>query len=65
MNIIFNGEMKTCNSQTLGEILVELGMGDMRLATAINGEFIPVSKRFEIHIKDGDFVEALSSMQGG
>jgi sulfur carrier protein len=41
------------------------GFGDALVATALNGEFVPVGSRANIQLKDGDQLEVLAPMQGG
>jgi sulfur carrier protein len=37
----------------------------MKLATALNGEFVSVQARDNINLKEGDKLEVLSPQQGG
>ena len=37
----------------------------MKLATALNGEFISVDERNNTNLKEGDKLEVLSPQQGG
>ena len=50
---------------TLAELLVELGYGDAKVATARNGDFIPLRKRDTIVLTGGDAIEIVSPRQGG
>jgi sulfur carrier protein len=42
-----------------------LGYGEAVVATALNGEFVPVSSRNEARLTEGDRLEILAPMQGG
>ena len=65
MNIVHNGEKVDVTSANLSEILIELGYGDAKVATALNEEFIPAPSRAQTELKDGDRLEVLAPMQGG
>ncbi|WP_312527690.1 sulfur carrier protein ThiS [Paracoccus sp. (in: a-proteobacteria)] len=65
MNIILNGEKQAVTGPSVADVLAEIGLGDARVATALNGEFLPVGLRAVTNLADGDRLEALSSMQGG
>ncbi|MFB9222038.1 sulfur carrier protein ThiS [Paracoccus cavernae] len=65
MNIILNGESRTVTGPTVAAVLAEIGLAEARLATALNGDFLPAGLRATTNLADGDRLEALSSMQGG
>ena len=65
MNIIVNGQKLNISKTNLSIILVELGYKQMKLATALNGDFISVEQRDNTELKDGDKLEILSPQQGG
>ena len=65
MNIIVNGQKLNISKTNLSMILVELGYKQMKLATALNGDFISVEQRDNTELKDGDKLEILSPQQGG
>lgn len=65
MKIEVNGEGRAVAGQTLAEALAELGWGAARVATAVNGEFVPKTMRAGLILKDGDRLEVLAPMQGG
>ena len=65
MNIQLNGETKVTTSTNLLDVLVEFGFADAKVATAINGEFIPVGLRKSTQLTEGDRLEVLAPMQGG
>ena len=41
VKIMVNGEARMTEAQTLGELCRELGLSDVKVATARNGEFVP------------------------
>ena len=60
-----NGEARDVSAATLAEALAELGWGEARVATALNGDFVPASARAGQGLRDGDRLEVLAPMQGG
>lgn len=60
-----NGEPREVNGATLAEALAELGWGTAKVATALNGDFVPASARAGQALREGDRVEVLAPMQGG
>ena len=65
MNIIVNGQNQNISRVNLSMVLEELGYKQMKLATALNGNFISVEQRDNTQLKDGDKLEILSPQQGG
>lgn len=65
MKIDVNGEPKDIASQTLAQALEELGWGEEKVATALNGEFVPAARRADQPLAPGDRLEVLTAMQGG
>ena len=50
---------------TLEELLRERGLGQARVATAVNEEFVAAAERPVHELKDGDRIEIVAPMQGG
>ncbi|SCY14978.1 sulfur carrier protein ThiS [Paracoccus tibetensis] len=65
MKIELNGAERDIAAATVAEALDELGFGDRRVATALNGAFLPASARPVQRLHDGDRLEVLTPMQGG
>ncbi len=65
MKITVNGEARTTKARTLAALCGELGLSEEKVATARNGEFVPVRRRAEVSLADGDVIEVLSPRQGG
>lgn len=65
MNIVVNAERRNVTTETLSEILAELGFTNPAVATAVNGNFVPRPQRAERRLTDGDRLEVLAPMQGG
>ncbi len=65
MRIEVNGTDREVTGPTLHAVLAELGWADARVATALNGDFVPKGVRGETMLKDGDRLEVLAPMQGG
>ena len=65
MEIILNGERCEVSATVLSDALAELGYGTARIATAVNGDFVPASGRARTTLADGDRVEVVAPQQGG
>tara|TARA_R110002012_G_scaffold298841_1_gene497510 strand:- start:92 stop:289 length:198 start_codon:yes stop_codon:yes gene_type:complete len=65
MRIEVNGEMQEVTAATVAEALTQLGWGEAKVATALNGEFLPAAARAGQALQDGDRLEVLAPMQGG
>lgn len=66
MQIILNGEALRLNKTvTLARFLEAQGYGDMRVAVAVNGTFVPKSKHDDTILNADDKVEIVAPMQGG
>lgn len=60
-----NAEPQNVRAATLADVLAELGYAGQKVATAVNGDFVPERLRGETAIVAGDRVEVLSARQGG
>ena len=65
MKISINGIAKDVTSTSLEAVLHEVGYGDTRVATAVNGNFVPVGQRALCQIEAGDQLEIVTPRQGG
>lgn len=65
MRLEVNGEHCEVTGPTLGDALEELGWGEARVATALNGAFVAKTARGGTNLRDGDRLEVLTPMQGG
>lgn len=65
MNIQLNGNPLHTKATTLHNLLIEAGFEEGVVATAINGDFIPLGERADFNLSNGDRVEVLAPMQGG
>ena len=63
--ITVNGESRTTQARTLDELCRELGLSDLKIATARNGAFVPAKSRAETPLAEGDAIEVVSPRQGG
>ena len=64
MSVIVNGQVQPTASN-LDTLLEQLGYQSGVVATALNGRFVPVAERKNIHLTDGDHIEIVAPMQGG
>lgn len=65
MKIDVNGTIHEVEADNLAAALDLLGWTGMRVATAHNGRFVPVSARPQTVLSEGDRLEVLAAMQGG
>ena len=64
MNITLNGTARQTAAATLADLLTEQGFGT-KVATARNGDFVPVALRATTPVTEGDRIEVVAPMQGG
>lgn len=60
-----NGDEISTAVPTLDALLAESGFADMKVATAINGTFVPARQRATRSLADGDHIEVVAARQGG
>lgn len=65
MNIIVNGERQSTKARDLAELCAMLGYGGAKVATALNGDFVPASRRRETALSPDDRIEIVAPRQGG
>ena len=65
MTLTLNGQPADHAAATLAELVAELGLGDAKVATALNGTFVPARARAATQLSEGDRVEVVSPRQGG
>ncbi|MCB1352222.1 MAG: sulfur carrier protein ThiS [Rhodobacteraceae bacterium] len=65
MKICLNGEDRETAGPTLAALVEEAGFASRKIATAVNGEFVPALARSQRALTEGDRVEILAPMQGG
>ena len=60
-----NGQARPSVAATLSQLLADLGYGGDRVATAVNGDFVPERLRSVCTIAEGDQIEIVAPRQGG
>jgi sulfur carrier protein len=65
VTLIVNGEPREIAAASLAEALQALDYGEAKVATALNGEFVPARVRAATPVKEGDRIEILAPRQGG
>lgn len=65
MKIVINGETTETRAETLEELCAALGYGEAKIATALNGDFVPAPARAERPLSERDTVEIVAPRQGG
>jgi sulfur carrier protein len=65
MKLQLNGAPIDAQIVTLADLLEAEGFAGAKIATAVNGMFVPVTARANHTLCDGDNIEVLAPMQGG
>lgn len=65
MRIVVNGERQVTGARTLAELCAALGLADAKIATAINGSFVPARARAQVALTENDAIEIVAPRQGG
>lgn len=65
MWVMVNGERTEVRADMLAGLLEELGYGLRKVATALNGDFVPEKARNTTRLAAGDAVEIVAPRQGG
>ncbi len=65
MRIELNGTPREIDAGNVAEALRACGYGSDRVATALNGVFVPFAARADTALSPGDRLEVLVAMQGG
>jgi sulfur carrier protein len=65
MRLVVNGESQDLPAATLADALQSLNFAEAKVATALNGEFVPARARKATTLKDGDRIEIVAPRQGG
>jgi sulfur carrier protein len=65
MRLVVNGKPQEVPAATLADALQSLDLAEAKVATALNGEFVPARARASTPVKDGDRIEIVAPRQGG
>jgi sulfur carrier protein len=65
MTLFVNGEPREIDAATLAQVLDALDYSNAKVATALNGEFVPARSREAAPVKEGDRIEIVAPKQGG
>lgn len=65
IKLIVNGRKTESAAHTLAALIEERGLADAKVATALNGRFVPEALRATTVLGGGDRVEIVSARQGG
>lgn len=65
VRIVLNGQPVDTAAETLAQLIEGEGFGAARVATAVNGAFVPASQRATTLLKAADTIEIVSARQGG
>lgn len=65
IQVVVNGRKAESLARTLAALIEEQGFGGTKVATALNGQFVPEVRRATTQLGGGDRVEIVSARQGG
>ncbi len=65
IELVVNGRKAKSAARTLAALLEEQGFANAKVATALNGQFVPQARRATTALDGGDRVEIVSARQGG
>jgi len=65
LRITVNGEQQETQAATLEQLCATLGYDGQRIATAVNGEFVPAQQRRDTRLHDNDKIEIVAPRRGG
>ena len=64
-SLTVNGAAQQSAAATLLDLLADLGYGTNKVATAVNGDFVPERLRGSHRLVSGDTIEIVAPRQGG
>lgn len=65
MQILVNDEATQVQANNITALLAELGYEAVKVAVAVNTEFVPRSQYASFALTEGDHVDVLTAVQGG
>ncbi len=65
LQVTVNGRTRATTAETLAALVQEQGFAGSKVATAVNGDFVPERRRAATKIGQDDRVEILTVRQGG
>lgn len=65
VQIVLNGQQFATGALTLRDLVEGQALGGVKVATALNGHFVPEAQRATTRLNPGDKVEIVSARQGG
>lgn len=65
MVVVVNGKEIETVARTLSDLVAEQVLTGVKVATALNGQFVAIGRRSDMQLKAGDRIEIVSPRQGG
>lgn len=65
IKIILNGVLCKSEAKNLHELILMEKLDSIKVATALNGEFVPAKARRDTYLTSGDRVEIVTARYGG
>jgi sulfur carrier protein len=65
LTIVLNGRPLETAARSVADLVASQALSGMRVATALNGHFVPEAQRGTTALNPGDRIEIVSPRQGG
>ncbi len=65
MDVVVNGKAIETAARVLSELVADHALGNAKVATALNGNFVAEASRSATPLQPGDRIEIVSPRQGG
>ena len=65
IGVVLNGKALETAARNVCDLVQERGLANVKVATAVNGHFVPTVQRATTFLQPGDRVEIVSPRQGG
>ncbi len=65
IEILLNGKVLATRAGSLEELVIRHSVSGAKVATAVNGHFVPEARRAGMTLQHGDKVEIVTPRQGG
>jgi sulfur carrier protein len=65
LTVILNGQPMATAARSLADLVASQALSGLKVATALNGHFVPEAQRGTTTLNPGDRIEILSPRQGG
>jgi sulfur carrier protein len=65
LTVVLNGQPLVTAARSVADLVASQALGGLKVATALNGHFVPEAQRDTTALRTGDRIEIVSPRQGG